>query len=120
MQSILLDGAKFIGKVFLQQLALFSSSIFLLHYFQLPIIMFAVAVIFGISHFYIFLKYRVVDGVILVVSGFFGGLVFVYLYNYFYFYGLVYSFLIHVLYHSILDVVFIICWGKPMKLFISP
>ncbi len=114
---IALDSSQFITRIFLQQILLFISTIFLLRYFSLPIVMIIVATIFGLSHFYIFLKHRVIDGVILVMSGFLGGLVFVCLYNRFYLYGLVSSFLIHILYHSILDVVFMYKWGKSMKMF---
>jgi hypothetical protein len=74
-----------------------------------------VAVVFGLSHSYIFLKHRLIDGVILVMSGFLGGLLFVYLYDRYYMYGLAASFLIHILYHSVLDVVYLYKWDGAMR-----
>lgn len=114
-KTIALDSSQFIARIFLQQILLFVSTVFLLHYFSLPSVMISVALIFGLSHVYIFLKHRVIDGLILVMSGFLGGLVFVYLYDRFYMYGLATSFLIHILYHSVLDVIFMYTWGRAMK-----
>lgn len=116
-KSIIEDSVKFIGKIVMQQVVLFIATIFLLKYFSLLLVMLFIAVVFGLSHGYIFIRHRILDGVILVTSGFFGGLIFVYLYNHFYVYGLMYAFLVHIMYHIILDIIFMIYFGKPMKMF---
>lgn len=109
------NSVRFIFFIFLQQVALFLLWTMLAtradHVFQIA----AVSFIFALFHLRFFFNYRKIEGYLLTFSGLLGGAVFAYLYDAYYLVGVSIAFLVHVGFHILLDILFIVYGGRPMK-----
>jgi hypothetical protein len=105
----------FIPYIFIQQAALFVFWLFFRTHINGFGQFLILGVLFALAHTHLFLRLRKVDGYILFLSSFLGGIIFAYLYSNYYVQGLWTAFLIHISFHIILDIVFIAWRGEPMK-----
>lgn len=109
------NSAGFIFLLFLQQIGLFFVwSIFKIYLADLYLIL-IMGALFALLHVRLFFVYRKLDGYILTISSFFGGILFVFLYSQYYLWGLAIAFLIHIGFHILLDILYILFGGKPIK-----
>lgn len=72
------------------------------------------ALLFCVIHLPLLFKYRKFDAILLIISSFFGGLIFCTLLNNFYF-GFVYSYITHLGYYVFLDFLYFAIKRKPIK-----
>jgi hypothetical protein len=109
------DSLIFIPNIALQQIILFLFWMLLLkNNFILNYQILIAGFLFSLCHLYLFNKLNKSDATLITLFSFLGGIVFVYLYSQ-YNYGIWLAFLIHLAYHTILDLIFIFLKLKPMK-----
>lgn len=110
----LVNTFTFIPKILLQQIAYFGLwFLFLKNYFSIEYDYIVGGLVFSIAHFYLFYKLRKIDALTLTLSSLFGGFFFIYLYSH-YELGFYFSFLVHIMFHVILDIIFLFLKLKPM------
>lgn len=114
IHQTLFNSATFLGYILLQQIVLFLFWTITKIYFSSPVQIIIIALLFSIFHLHFFVTHRKIDGYLLSVSSLFGGAIFTYLYIYTA-NGFYIAFLVHILFHILLDLLFVKCGGKPMK-----
>lgn len=108
------DSFKFIPYLFLQQILLWLLWQFISHYVESSILqMVIVSTSFTAFHLYAFLRFKISDAMMLMISSFVGGIIFIYSYQIF-MYGFYVAFLVHVTYHTILDLLYLFLRRGPI------
>ncbi len=109
------DSTVFIPKILIQQILLFLTwSLTTSLFSNLLIESLIIAILFSSAHFYLLKKLRLNDALLIIVASFIGGLIFTYLYSN-YFLGLWIAFIIHLAFHTFLDIIYFILGIGPMK-----
>lgn len=101
--------------VLAQQLVVFAVWLLARHYMTETVLLLFIGFSFSLAHFHFFFRYRKVDGYILTIAGFIGGILFAYLYVTYFVLGLVLACIVHIGFHALLDLAFISFRWKPMK-----
>lgn len=101
--------------IFVQQLLVFSVWLLAGQYMTETVLLLFIGFSFSLAHFHFFFRYRKVDGYILTVAGFIGGILFAYLYATYFVLGLLFACITHIGFHVLLDLLFIFFGWKPMK-----
>jgi hypothetical protein len=113
--GVLLDSSFFISYIFVQQVALFLFWLLLRNHVDSLYQVVIVGITFSVLHVRFFFKYRMFDGYVFTIFSLLGGMIFAYLYIDYYLLGLFIAFLIHIGFHILLDILFSVRGGKPMK-----
>lgn len=111
-----IDSGIFVPKILLQQILLFYFWYFCLKdYFSKEIQILILATAFTMLHFYLLFTLKKIDALIIIVSSLFGGIIFTNLYT-LSFFGFITAFCIHIIFHILLDCIFIILKLQPIKI----